>query len=81
MPSSVVLSVCIDVGVFLCTISLSVWRAGMDYLKFMYRAASSASAAEYMTVFIIYATLRMAPLSGVSGGSLDMNKFPPSLPL
>ena len=78
-PSSVVLSVCIDVGGCLCPISSSARRAGMDYLQFMYRAPSLDYAAEDMTVLIICAIVRMAPLFGGSGKSLDMNKWSPAL--
>ena len=70
MPSSVVLLVCIGVGGCLCSISLSACSAGIDYLKFIFRATSLDSAAEEITILVICAILRMAPLFGGSGESL-----------
>ena len=59
MPSTVLLPVYICGGGCLFTISLSAWRAGMGYFLFMYR--------EDMTVLIICAIGRMAPLFCGSG--------------
>ena len=73
------LSVCVGVGGCLFYIHMSAWRAGMASLQFMYRSISSNYAAEDMTVFIICATVRMDPLFGGLGESLDMKKWPPVL--
>ena len=78
-PIAVVLSVFIDVGGCLCTISLSQCFSGMDSLQFIYRYPSLASAAEEITTFMICATLRMAPLFGGSGESPEMKKWPTAL--
>ena len=51
----------------------------MDYLKFIYRAPISASSSEYITVLVICAIVRMDPLFGGSGESLDMKKLYPAL--
>ena len=51
----VVLSVCTGVGGCLWPISSRAWRAGTASWQFMKRAASSASAAEDMTAFMIWA--------------------------
>ena len=78
-PIAVVLSVFIDVGGCLCTISLSQCFSGMDSLQFIYRYPSLASAAEEINALLIFAIVRMDPLFGGSGESLDMKKCPPSL--
>ena len=49
-------------------------HSGMDYFQSMYMDTSSASAAENMTVLMICAIARMAPLFGGSGESLEMKK-------
>ena len=79
MPCAVVLSVCIGFGGCFCTISLSVWRAGMDSLKSMYMDISSDSSDEDMTVLMIFAIVRISPLFGGSGESLYMKKSFPAL--
>ena len=76
MPSVVVLSVCIGFGGRFCTISSSACCAGMSSLQFMYMDTSSDSASEDMTVLMICAIVRISPLFGGSGESLDMNKCP-----
>ena len=78
-PSTVVLLVCIGVGGCLCPISSSACCADMDYLQFLYRAPSSASAAEDITALIICAVVRIAPLFGGSGESLGMKNWPCAL--
>ena len=49
----------------------------MDSLQFMYRSLSSASVYYDTNVLMICATVRMAPLFGGSGESLDMENAPP----
>ena len=48
-------------------------------LKYIYRAPSLASAAEYINYLLICAIVRMAPLFGGSGESLDLKAFPPAI--
>ena len=79
MPNTVVLSVCIGVGCFLCPIYSSECRAGMASLKCIYRDPSLTSAAKNITALIICAIVSMNPLFGGSGESLDMKKFPLAL--
>ena len=55
----------------------SSWCAGMNSLTFMYRAPSSSSTAEDMTVLIICAIVRMDQLFCGYGESLDINNPPP----
>ena len=74
-----VLLVYIGVGGCLCPISSNACRAGMDSLQCIYRAPSLASAAEEINALLIFAIVRMDPLFGGSGESLDMKKCPPSL--
>ena len=55
-------------------ISVEIWRRGTISLAVMNRSASSASAAEYMTNFIIWAMVRMGTLCRglVSSSESDM---------
>ena len=79
MPSAIVLLFCVGVGGCLCPIYLGACCDGMASLQFIYSTPSSASAAEEITTFMIFAILRMAPLFGGSRESLDMKKWPPAL--
>ena len=49
----------------------------MTSLQFIYRAPSLDSAAEYMTILIICAIVRMDQLFCGYGESLDINNPPP----
>ena len=70
-PRAVVLSVCIGVLGCGCPISMRAILAGMASRAFMNNAPISASAADDMTAFIIWATFSTAPLLGGSFTSLD----------
>ena len=76
MPSAIFLSACIGFGGCFCPISSSECRAGMASLQSMYMDTSSASASDDMTVLMICAIVRISPLFGGSGESLDMKKCP-----
>ena len=65
-PCAVVLYVLIWSGGCVWPISSRDWRAGMDYLKLMNNALSSASADDDMTVLIILATANTTTLLGGS---------------
>ena len=78
-PSTVVLSFYIGVGGCLCPIVSNAWRAGIASLQLIKRAPNSASAAEYMTAFMICEMVRTDPLFGGAAESSDMKKFPPAL--
>ena len=52
--------------------------AGTASRALTYIAQISASAAEYMTVFMIHAMLSTSPLLGGKETSLDMKKCPPA---
>ena len=70
-PFAVELSVCIGVGGCRCPISVSMflrWTASFAFLK---SPLSSASAAEDMMAFMIFAMLRMAPLFGGMSALVD----------
>ena len=54
----------------------TVWCAGTASRQSMYRASSLASAAEDMTVLMIWAIVRTAPLFWGRGVSSGMKKFP-----
>ena len=65
MPSrAIVLSVCIGIFGCGCPISIRAILAGMASRAFMNNAPISASAADDMTAFIIWATFSTAPLLG-----------------
>ena len=78
-PSAVVLSFFIGVGGCSWPIVSNAWRAGIASLQLMKRAPNSASAAEYMTAFMICEMLRTDPLFGGTAESSYMKKFPPVL--
>ena len=79
IPSNIVLMVFIGMVGCLCLISASLCCTGMASLQLIYRAPSSAYAAEDITDLIICAIVRMTPLFGGSGESLDMKKCPLTL--
>ena len=70
------LLVLIGVGVCLSTIYSITCRYVLAYLKILYRSPSLASSDEDITVLMICAIARMAPLFGGSGGSLDTKSAP-----
>ena len=61
-PSADVLSVCISIGGWGCHIFSRRYLSRIAYFALMKRAPSSASAADDMTAFMIFATLIMSPL-------------------
>ena len=71
-PRSVVLSVCIGVGGCLWPIVYNAWRAGIVSLQLIKRDPNSASAAEYMTSFMIIEMARTYPLFGGTAESSYM---------
>ena len=73
------LSVCIGVGGGLWPVVSNAWRAGIASLQFIKIDPNSASAAEYMTVFMICKMVRTDPLFVGSAESSDMKKCPPAL--
>ena len=69
-PAAVDLSVLIGYGGCLQPISINVWRMGTIYLAVMYSTPISASAAEDITILMIWAIMRIDPLhSGVGSFS------------
>ena len=72
------LSVCIGVLGCGCPISSNVIRIGTASLALMYRAPSSASAADVMTALMICTIVRTDPLLGGNGVSFHMKKCPPA---
>ena len=76
-PRAVVLSVCTGVG-GLCPISLTVFLAGMAWRELMKRDPISASAAEVMMFFMIWAMLSTAPLFGGLSEWSERKKCPPA---
>ena len=62
MPSAVELSIWMGIGGCVCPSSSSRLRSGMASSALMYRAPSSASAAEDMTDLMICAIVSIAPL-------------------
>ena len=78
-PCAVVLSVCTGVDGCLWTISSRAWRAGTVSWQLMKRAASFASAAENMTIFMIWAMVMTAPLFSGVLVLLNIKKCPPAL--
>ena len=78
-PKAVVLSVCTGVGGCLCPISSRSRLVGMACRVLMKSAAISASAADVITLRIIWAMFRTAPLLGGLTSSLERKKWPPAL--
>ena len=78
-PSAVVLSVMIGVGGWVCPNSSRSVLAGMACLELRNNAPISASAAEDMTLLMIWAMLWKAPLFGGHSELFDMKKCPPAL--
>ena len=76
-PRTFVLSVYIEVGGYLCPISLSAWQAGMALRQLMKSALSSASAVEDMTDLMIL--VKTYPLLAGYSVLLDKKKWPPAL--
>ena len=70
--SAVVLSVCIGVGGCLWSIVSNAWRAGIASMQLMKRYPNSASAAEYMTAFMICEMVRTDPFFGGTAESPDI---------
>ena len=62
MALAVELSICIGMGGWGCPIQLRMFRASMAFYALMYNVPSSDLAAEDITVLMISATLRIAPL-------------------
>ena len=77
-PWAVVFSVCIGVGGCSCPIALRACRAGIASLQLMKRAPSSTSAAEDITVLMIWEMVTTAPLLAGMGELLDMKNLPPA---
>ena len=78
-PFDVKLLVCIGFGGCGCPIYVSMflrWKASFALMK---NPLSSASGAEAMTAFVIYAMLRIAPLFGGISVLVDNKKCPPAL--
>ena len=69
------LSVCTGVGGCFCPIYSSVCWTGTALQKLMSRAPNSYSVAEYMTVLIICAIVRIYPLLAVFSVVSDMKKW------
>ena len=78
-PSAVVLSVIIGVGGWMWPISSRSVLAGMACLELRNNTPISASAAEDMTLLMIWAMLWKAPLFGGQSELSDMKKCPPAL--
>ena len=76
LPCAVVLYVCIGVGGYVCHISSGDWRAGVDSLKLMENAPSSASAADDMTLLTIFAKVNTDPLLRGNAVLSDMKNVP-----
>ena len=75
----VVFSVCIGVGGCVCPISSRACCAGMDYLKLMKSAPSSASSTDDMTALITLYIVNTAPFLGDNTVLFNMKKFPSAL--
>ena len=73
------LSVCISVLSCGCPISDSVVLCGTVSLALIYIAPVSASVADVITVLMIWAMFKTAPLLAGIAALLDMKKFPPAL--
>ena len=77
--SAIGLSVCIGVGGCLCPISSKMILMYTAYRAMMYNYANSASVANDITCFIIWAMLRTAPLFCGMLEFLYKKKWPPTL--
>ena len=77
MPTAVELSQMTFVGCWLCPSSSSVVRVAAPSLAFINIAPSSASAAEDITFFRIFAIAKIGPLIGVMGSLLLKKKWLP----
>ena len=62
IPHAVLLSVLIGVAGCLCPNSSHVTHSGTSSFAFIYNAATSASAADAITTFIIFAMIAIGPL-------------------
>ena len=78
-PLAVALSVCMGVGGCGCPISVKMFLMCTASLALMNNPPNSASAAEDITAFNIWATLWMLPLLGGISSLLDRKKWPPTL--
>ena len=78
MPRAVVFSVCIGVGGCVFPISSRDWITGIDSLKLMNSAPSSASAVDDIISLVILAIVNTAPLLGGNNVFFDIKECPPA---
>ena len=78
MPSAVELSIWMGVGGCGCPNSSSRCRSGIASRALMYKAPSSASAAEDITALIICAIMSIAPLFHGMSSFSERKKWPPA---
>ena len=75
--TTVELSIWIGKGAWCQTVSIIVWRIGIIYLAVLKRAQSSASADDDMTIFIIWAVVKIGPFQCGTGSSPARNMWDP----